>query len=132
MHCRVNIAAFGAAGVAGLPAVDVGDSLGVDRYRANDGIILVRSVQPHCRHHDQPMRVETAGLVSLRSADINSFRRPAGGVDEQVWIRLLRGFLFGVGSKSAWPQSVVAVSLVLSARMLSWVVLVIWNASSSH
>ena len=81
---------FGAAGVAGLPAVDVGDALGVHGDRTDDGVVLVGGLQPHRRHHDQPVRIQAAGLVRLGATDIDAFGSTTHDMKEEVRIGLLR------------------------------------------
>ncbi len=42
----IEVTAFHGARVAGLPAIDVGDALGIDRNRADDGIVAILLAQP--------------------------------------------------------------------------------------
>ena len=88
----VDVAVHG-AGVAGLAAVDVGDAGRVDRQGADDGVVLVRRPEAHRRHHDQPVRIDAAGLVRLGAADVEALVVAARDVHEEIRVGLLVGRL---------------------------------------
>jgi hypothetical protein len=85
---RVRGSGFRTAGVAGLSAVDVGDARRIGGDRGDHGVVPVGLEQPHRRHRDDPVRVDTPGLVGLRPADGDALGRPRGHPDEQVRVGL--------------------------------------------
>ena len=93
---RVDLAALHAARVAGLAAVDVGDARGVDRHGADDRVVLVGLAEAHGRHHEQPVRVDAAGLVGLGAPEVDALRRAPADAHEQVGVGLLVGRLAAV------------------------------------
>mmetsp|Transcript_71865 Transcript_71865/g.119035 ORF Transcript_71865/g.119035 Transcript_71865/m.119035 type:complete len:222 (+) Transcript_71865:192-857(+) len=62
-----RVATLHRAKVAALAAIDVGESGGIHRDGAGNGIILFRRFQACAGHDKHPMRVECARLVNLRS-----------------------------------------------------------------
>ncbi len=101
----VDVAAFHRTRVAGLAAVDVGDALGVDGNGTDDRIVFIIFGQPHRRHHYQPVRIQTAGLMCFCTRNINAFGRAFNDVHEHVRVRLLvrckAAVAFDIGHRSA-------------------------------
>jgi hypothetical protein len=90
---RIDLAALHAAGVAGLPAVDVGDPRGVHGHGADDRVVLVGLAEAHRRHDEQPVRIYAPRLVGLGPLQVHALGRAPAHVHEEVGIGLLVGRL---------------------------------------
>jgi hypothetical protein len=82
-------AGFHGAGVAALPAVDIGQALGIARDHADHRVVLVFLGQVHGRHDADPVLVPAAGHVRLGAAYKNAFVVAAGDMHEHVRVSLL-------------------------------------------
>mmetsp|Transcript_4388 Transcript_4388/g.8538 ORF Transcript_4388/g.8538 Transcript_4388/m.8538 type:complete len:319 (+) Transcript_4388:191-1147(+) len=92
-----RVATLHRAKVAALAAIDVGESGGIHRDGAGNGIILFRRFQACAGHDKHPMRVECAGLVHFCTAENHAavFLAPHN-VHKEVWVILLRWCLVAV------------------------------------
>jgi TetR/AcrR family transcriptional regulator, cholesterol catabolism regulator len=85
----IDVAALHRARVARLTPVDVGNAFRLHRDRADYSVCLVIFSKPHSRHHDEPVRIEAARLVGLRTGNVNAFVGPFNHMNEKVRVRLL-------------------------------------------
>jgi hypothetical protein len=102
---RIDVAAFHAARIAGLAAVDVGDARCIDRHGTHDRVVLVSRTESHGRHDQQPVRIDAAGLMRLGAADIHALVGTPAHMHEHVGIgllvRCLAAITFRIGHRPA-------------------------------
>ena len=85
----VDVRVFERAPIAALAAIDVGDARVIDRDRGAHRVVAIGFYEPHRRHHQQPVRVDAAGLMQLCAAHHHAVGASLDDSQEHVFLLLL-------------------------------------------